>query len=224
MQVVCDLRSLFGQARDQGIRPTCLAFAASDAHAALRTPWAPLSPEFAFYHAQRRAGRSPASGASLPAMLTVLKADGQPVEAAWPYLDALPAKLDGYGPPGNLAVFRRAGELRPDGIEEIVTQIDEGRPVLVLMMLSDAFYEPSEQGVVVAPPDEAPDPMRRHAVVAVAYGRSSGERAILVRNSWGADWGLGGYAWLPETYLAARLTRVALLTEDVHVPTQDLAA
>ena len=32
--VECDLGSLFGAARDQGDRPTCLAFAASDAHAA----------------------------------------------------------------------------------------------------------------------------------------------------------------------------------------------
>ncbi len=34
-----DLRFRFGTARDQGARPTCLAFAASDTHAALRTPW-----------------------------------------------------------------------------------------------------------------------------------------------------------------------------------------
>ena len=55
--VLRDLRKHFGDARDQGPRPTCLSFAASDAHAALRTGWTPLSCEFAFYQAQRRAGR-----------------------------------------------------------------------------------------------------------------------------------------------------------------------
>ena len=40
--VSVDLRALFGPARDQGPRPTCLAFAASDAHAALAMGWAPL--------------------------------------------------------------------------------------------------------------------------------------------------------------------------------------
>jgi hypothetical protein len=49
-----DLRSLFGTARNQGSRPTCLAFAASDTHAALRSGWVPLSCEYAFYQAQRR--------------------------------------------------------------------------------------------------------------------------------------------------------------------------
>lgn len=95
--VTQDLRAMFGPARDQGERPTCLAFAASDAHAALRQPWSPLSCEFAFYHAQRRAGRPPSSGASLRFMLTALKDDGQPAEGDWPYLDALPSKLDVTG-------------------------------------------------------------------------------------------------------------------------------
>ena len=55
--VKCDLGFLFGTARDQGDRPTCLAFAASDAHAALRAGWEPLSCEYAFYQAQRRSLR-----------------------------------------------------------------------------------------------------------------------------------------------------------------------
>ena len=49
--VDCDLRRLFGPARDQNARPTCLAFAASDAHAAVRSGWQPLSCEYAYYHA-----------------------------------------------------------------------------------------------------------------------------------------------------------------------------
>jgi hypothetical protein len=89
-----DLRPMFGSARDQGMRPTCLAFATSDAHAALRPPWNALSCEFAFYHAQRRAGRHPSAGASLGSMLAALEGDGQPIEADWPYLEALPAQLD----------------------------------------------------------------------------------------------------------------------------------
>ncbi len=107
VEVVCDLRYRFGPARDQGTRPTCLAFAASDAHAALREPWGPLSCEFAFYHAQRRAGRPPTSGALLPHMLETLKEDGQPVERDWPYLARLPKDPAAYRPPNNVVVFRR---------------------------------------------------------------------------------------------------------------------
>lgn len=60
------LGGLFGPARDQGARPTCLAFAASDLHAGVREAWTPLSCEFLFYHAQRRAGRPPTVGEPMP--------------------------------------------------------------------------------------------------------------------------------------------------------------
>jgi hypothetical protein len=219
-----DLRPLLGPARDQGQRPTCLAFAASDTHAALRSPPTTLSAEFAFYHAQRRAGRPPTAGANLSHMLAALKGDGQPVEADWPYLNALPSDLDTYGPPADLKVFRRNGEPRPGGVDEIVLQLDAKRPVLTLLMLSDAFYMPDRDGVVATTPGEGPDPQRRHAVVAVGHGTRAGERVILVRNSWGLGWGLAGHAWLTESFITPRLTRVALLTEEIHVPAQTLAA
>lgn len=86
VNILVDLRSLFGPIRDQGARPTCLAFAASDTHAALRAGWDPLSCEFAFYHAQKRTGRPPTKGAFLEDMLAALREEGQPVETGWPDL------------------------------------------------------------------------------------------------------------------------------------------
>jgi len=38
-----------------------------------------------------------------------------------------------------------------------------------------------------------------HAVMAIGYDQS--KKCLLVRNSWGADWGLGGYFTLPFAYL-----------------------
>ena len=73
-----DLRRLFGPVRDQGQRPTCLAFAASDVHAALRGAWSPLSCEYIFFRAQQRSKRKPTEGATLPSMLEALRDDGQP--------------------------------------------------------------------------------------------------------------------------------------------------
>jgi C1A family cysteine protease len=68
------------------------------------------------------------------------------------------------------------------------------------------------------------DPVRRHAVVAVGCGRARGEDAILIRNSWGASWGLEGHAWLPKSYLAPRITSLAILTEAADVSAANLAA
>jgi C1A family cysteine protease len=41
-----------------------------------------------------------------------------------------------------------------------------------------------------------------HAVMAVGYD-AQGQR-FLVRNSWGARWGKGGYFWMPYAYLQDR--------------------
>ena len=39
-----------------------------------------------------------------------------------------------------------------------------------------------------------------HAVAAVGYDLS--KRMALVRNSWGTDWGIGGYFWMPFDYIS----------------------
>lgn len=48
-----------------------------------------------------------------------------------------------------------------------------------------------------------------HAVVAVGYDDEKkideDTGAILIRNSWGAEWGMAGYGWLPYSYVRAGL-------------------
>jgi hypothetical protein len=92
IKVSHDLRGQFGPAREQGGRETCLAFATSDAHAAaIGQPWAELCCEYLFYHAKQRDGTSAYLGTTFSAIREALEHDGQPVEAEWPYLAALPA-------------------------------------------------------------------------------------------------------------------------------------
>jgi hypothetical protein len=79
-----DLRGNFGPARDQDPRPTCMAFAASDAHAGVRAGWRPLSVEWAYYYALKRDRGVPHDGATMGGMLAALRLDGQPDEEAWP--------------------------------------------------------------------------------------------------------------------------------------------
>jgi hypothetical protein len=86
IKTIVDLRGSFGAARDQNPRPTCLAFAASDTHAALRPGWYPLSAEWAYYHAVKRDGGLPQDGSTLVSMLATIKSDGQPEESEWPYI------------------------------------------------------------------------------------------------------------------------------------------
>jgi C1A family cysteine protease len=66
-----------------------------------------------------------------------------------------------------------------------------------------AVYE-SFEGPDVARTGVLPMPKKKermlggHAVTAVGYNNA--KRAFLVRNSWGADWGLKGHFWMPYRY------------------------
>lgn len=223
--VSVDLRSEFGPARNQGSRPTCMAFAASDAHAALRSGWAPLSCEYAFYQAQWRAGRPPHNGALLSSMLDALREDGQPEEGGWPYFAVTPADAASWSPPAEVGeLFGRAGEKSSPSVDEVIHELDHGRPVIILLMLSCAFYKPSPQAVIHPADGEAPEPARRHAVIAVGHGKVDTHRAILVRNSWDERWGDAGYGWLTEPFLAPRIFAAAKLTEEVDVSARPAAA
>ena len=225
IDIVRDLRPLFGPARDQGARPTCLAFAASDTHAGLRDGWAPLSCEFAFYAAQKRAGRPPTSGALLSTMLDALRLDGQPDEKGWPYLAAVPADHRLWTPPATVGpLYGRNGQRDGTDLSSILAALDRDTPVLMLTLLSRSFFQPRGDGVVDPANDELPEPAQRHAVVAVGHGTVDGTPAILIRNSWGPGWGLEGHAWLTERFLAPRLFATANLTEEVDVSSHTAAA
>ncbi len=158
IEVYRDLRKLFGPARDQGARPTCLPFAASDSHAALRDGWSPLSCEYAFFHAQRRSARTPTSGTTLPSILEVLRHDGQPIEADWPYLAQLPSDLASWCPPSNIgSLFRRAGSIGSSKLDGSVyakhgTTIDTRLTVIDRLPADDPAVFPESLGVA---PDAA---------------------------------------------------------------------
>ncbi len=223
--IFSDLRSLFGPVRNQGPRPTCMAFAASDAHAALRDGWVPLSCEYAFYQAQRRAKRPPSTGALLHSTLDALRHDGQPEESGWPYLPATPIDIATWIPSAMVGpLFGRAGTNLHLSIDQIITELNEGRPVIILTMLSPAFYNPSPDAVVHPANGEMPEPERRHAIIATGHGMVDGHRAILIRNSWGPGWGAGGYAWLTEPFLSPRMFAAAMLMEEVDVSAHSDAA
>ena len=225
IKVFIDLRRQFGPARNQGPRPTCMAFAASDAHAALRGDGLPLSCEYIFYMAQKRRRRPPTLGALLSATLEALRHDGQPEESGWPYLAATPVDPSSWLPPTSVGtLFGRAGIASAHTLDQIIAQLDQGIPQVLLIVLSRAFYNPNTAAVIHPANDEAPEPQRRHAVIAVGHGIIHRQRAVLVRNSWGPDWGDSGYGWLTEAFLTPRLYAAATLMEEVDVSTSSIAA
>jgi hypothetical protein len=209
--IASDLRDNFGDVRDQHARPTCLAFATSDLHAASRAlPFIPLSVEYLYFHAVQRSVRpNPKKGVTLNAVADALKTVGQPLETAWPYSPTLPTDLSKWRPPKGVEVFRQALCTRRNLAAAILSVIDNKQPVLVCLKISEAFYRPNGSGVVANIKNDRDTGY--HAVLAIGHGTIAGDSIILVRNSWGEDWGLGGHAWLHSDYLSQRLCSLSII-------------
>lgn len=84
-------------------------------------------------------------------------------------------------------------------ISEMETCLTEGYPFVFGFTVYESFETAvvAETGVVPMPgPNEKV--LGGHAVMAVGYNKKT--KQMLVRNSWGSNWGLGGYFWMPFDY------------------------
>lgn len=207
MMIAADLRDRMESVRDQGRRPTCLAFAASAAHRAAHDHPRELCPEWLYYHATRRDGLWPNQGSTIEATCAVIPAEGQPDEAFWPYQGQDPNPRPYQPPRGTPTVLRCDTGLRDGRVECWRGELDAGRPVTIALFISPTFYAPvgfAGSEAVMGDDAEPIDPALVHAVVLAGHGDHRGTPHFLIRNSWGLGWGWAGHAWFPETYLARR--------------------
>ncbi len=192
-----ELRELLPPVRDQGERETCLSIALSDGHHAARRTAPNLAVDFLHYNATIVAGVGVNDAVPTSAAMHALENDGQPAETECPYSStALPKS---WKPRAAGEVWRRktTAGLR-DNWTMIAAQLGADSPVVMLLKVDDAFWTPVA-GVIEAPAG----PVRAtHAVLAVAVANEPAR--VLIRNSWGTDWGDGGYAWLSSDYVAMR--------------------
>lgn len=205
-----DLRPKLLPVRDQGRRQSCLAFASSTAHEHQASPGEHLSVEYLFFHAvERTPGKNPCAGTTMLATAEALAQAGQPLETVWPYT---PDQMTPWSPP-TLSTAPLKTKMVPSklGFADLILALDQGNPVVLGLVITDAFFRPDGHGLV---PDRDPDPERGgHAVLAIGHGHApNGLPAILIRNSWGAGWGVAGHAWLSDAYLARHLHETATLT------------
>ena len=206
LAIAFDYRSTIGPIRDQGPRPTCLAHAVSTAHEHARASVVPLSPEYIHYFAS--SGSEHAPGVSVREMSVALAGIGQPTEVDCPYHNTrLPPD---WSPPKGVQLYRCESIAKPPLAAEVETSLNAGRPPVLGISLPITFHTPvspwliSPRGTVVG----------LHAVLAVGLAVNGDQRHFLIRNSWGAEWANGGYAWLDRSFLQQHLREVLVLTKE----------
>lgn len=219
--LMVDLRSRLLPVGDQGRRGTCVAFAATAAHEYLRDEGIHLSVEFLHWSAKQRDGFGLSEeGTTLEAAVAALAEAGQPPEIMWPYDDTRDQRAASYCPSDEVvkdASCRRVLRGTALGLVSTIVQtvLAAGTPVLLgLRLFSTWHYLEADDAKIRQPPPEL-QPLGGHAVLVVGFGELSTEvgRHFLIRNSWGADWGQNGYAFLPYDYVDAHAIAIWQLSE-----------
>lgn len=205
LNVICDLRAAMPDIRDQGSRPLCLAFAASDLNAMSNKLLYPLSVEFLAYHAYLKAGHSNyKNGLTVRSVIDTLKNVGQPAEEILPY--DLVADAPKIPTKNSSDCFHVHACESQDFIPSIDKQLDKRIVTVACISIPNAF------GTITYPflLDEENGDIGYHAVVVVGMGKlSCGTKYYLIRNSWGPDWADKGHCWLSESFIKKRT--IALL-------------
>ncbi len=195
-----DIRALLPSVRDQGQRGTCVAFAVTAAHEVTRAGGTAvsedLSEEDLFWGCKIIDGNWK-SGTSFDSAAAAIGATGQPLETLWPY-DARRGTGTRYKPPSTPTEDWHKSGMGQASIDlaPIRAEIDAGRPVVLGLIVFDTLYAPSATGRIDAPAARSPA-RGMHAVLAVGHNTD----ALLIRNSWGTTWALGGYGWLSNEYV-----------------------
>ncbi|UNP30069.1 C1 family peptidase [Lysobacter gummosus] len=184
--------------RDQGLRPTCIAFALAEVNFDAATGVEALSPEYAYQGAAcLTPSWVPGAGVPLDAALRA-SSKGQPVESDFPYRAVEPG-APVPAPPTTFELHGGDVAMLPLDTEFICAMLRQGRPVGIGLRLTESFYRPID-GLVTF--EAAPlVPAVLHAVAVVGFGWEDGEVHFLIRNSWGRGWGQDGVAWVSATYV-----------------------
>jgi C1A family cysteine protease len=145
------------------------------------------------------------SGAHLRDAVKTAANTGSCRESSWPYLiDKFavrpPASCYKEAPAHRVVSYRR---MRHD-LRHLKSRLASGFPFVFGFRAHQSFHSAAvaRSGRMPMPKKNGDPLVGNHAGMAVGYNDAS--RRFIIRNSWGPDWGLGGYFTMPFEFLLDR--------------------
>jgi len=160
------------------------------------------------------------TGAYLRSTIGAMVLFGVPPEEYWPYTDG-PDDFDKEPPAFCYSFAQNYKTLKyyrhdppsatpEDILNRVKTYLAAGHPAMFGFTVYSSIEQASGTGRIPFPAPREKI-VGGHAVAAVGYddkmkiqnryGEEETAGAMLIRNSWGQDWGEGGYGWLPYDYI-----------------------
>lgn len=220
-----DLRAGFSSVENQGRLGSCTANAGAGLLEYFeRTAFGnhvDASRRFLYKATRNLMGVTGDTGAFLRTTMQAMVLFGVPPEEFWPYSE----EGEGYDtePSAFCYSFAQAYQavqyyrLDPPGtpavdlLTRIKTNLAAKLPSMFGFTIFSSYSRADDAGGEFPFPTPGEQRVGGHAVVAAGYDdakrieNAPNPGALLVRNSWGTEWGDGGYGWLPYDYVARGL-------------------
>lgn len=200
---------LAGRVKDQGDRPTCVAFAVSSLHEYWRDVSSgqedaillDLSEEFLYYGCKERDGLHGSTGTTIDAASAWLRLKGQCLETFHPYQVS-----GGTLRKPSTAAFNDARSKtlrtlarREQKWESLERDLRDEVPVVGVIELFSSAYRVDQRGMLTMPAALEKN-VGLHAVLFLEIESDSTEPQIVFLNSWGRKWGDGGLGRFGKDY------------------------
>jgi C1A family cysteine protease len=165
-----------------------------------------LSRAFLYYNGRAMEGTIQSdSGCQLRDVIKCAAKYGAPADTEWPYSDQLSAKTFATKPPP--AVYADALKHKVVSYSRVARSLSQFRGCLYqgfpfgfgFQVFEEFESDKVAQTGILTLPSAHEEPLGGHAVACVGYDDT--KQMFIVRNSWGASWGLQGYFMMPYAYL-----------------------
>lgn len=211
-----DLRNLDSPVANQGQLGACTGFAIAKGLREFllnkqKKQFTALSPLFLYYNERKREGSiNEDAGAAISDGMNEIKENGIAPEKDWPY-DITKFTIE---PPAY--AYKNAKEFKVKtikplrGITSIKNELNKQNPVVFGIDVYQSFDE-AKAGNIPVPNVKSEPLLGGHAVFCVGY--DDFKKVMIMKNSWGNDWGDKGYFYLPYEYFKLGLVDDAWTAE-----------